>query len=186
MRAESNPASPLTAAEQATALETIREYALSYTRNLPNYTCTQTTRQTVAREEFGPIPRPRSDVIEEQLSFVDHKEIRKVARIDGLPASPEGADQLRGTSSRGEFGNLLDVIFEPATGTNIRWERMAVVNRRPAYVFSFRVPQSSGYVLMEARRTVQVPFQEFVYADHETREGGWPGVHPPGSLPAAL
>jgi hypothetical protein len=60
-----SPKRPLTAAEQAMALKAIREYALSYTRNLPNYTCTQTTRQTVAREEFGPIPRPRADVIEE-------------------------------------------------------------------------------------------------------------------------
>jgi hypothetical protein len=159
----------LTAAEQGTALKAIREYALSYTRNLPNYTCTQTTRQTVARQEFGPIPRPRTNVIEEQLSFVDHREIRKVTRIDGRPASPEGADQLRGNFSRGEFGNLLDVIFEPATGADIRWDRLAVLNRRPVYVFAFRVPQSSGYILTEARRTMQVPFQGFVYADFETR-----------------
>jgi hypothetical protein len=123
----------------------------------------------VAREEFGPIPRPSANLIEEQLSFVDHKEFRKVARINGRPASPEGPDQFRGSSSRGEFGNLLDVIFEPATGADIRWDRLATLNRHRVYVFAFRVPQGSGYVLTEARRTMQVPFQGFVYADYETK-----------------
>src|SRR5580698_253400 len=36
-----------TAAEQATALNAIREYALHYTKRLPNYTCTQNNRQTI-------------------------------------------------------------------------------------------------------------------------------------------
>jgi hypothetical protein len=161
------PKGSLTAEEQASALKAIREYALSYTRNLPNYTCTQTTRQTVARQEFGPIPRPKTGVIEEQLSLFDNKEIRKVTRIDGRPASPEGPDQLRGTSSRGEFGNLLDIIFEPSTAADIRWDRLEALNRRPVYVFAFRVPQSSGYVLTEAKRRIRVPFQGLVYADQD-------------------
>jgi hypothetical protein len=159
----------LTTAEQATALQAIREYALSYTRNLPDYTCTQITRQTVSREEFGRIPRQMTDLIEEQLSFVDNKEIRKVARINGIPASPDGPDQLRGTSSRGEFGNLLNVIFEPATGADIRFDRLSTLNRRRVYVFAFRVPQSSGYMLTESKRRIQVPFQGFVYADYQSR-----------------
>jgi hypothetical protein len=79
------------------------------------------------------------------------------------------ADQRRGNFSHGEFGNLLDVIFEQATGADIRWDRLAVLNRRPVYVFAFRVPQASGYVLKEAKRTMQVPFQGFVYADYETK-----------------
>jgi len=44
-----------------------------------------------------------------------------------------------------------------------------MLNRRPVYVLAFRVPQSSGYVLTEAERRIQVPFQEFVYADYETK-----------------
>src|SRR5580658_157148 len=34
--------------EQAAALDAIRQYALSYTKRLPNYSCTQTNRQTIA------------------------------------------------------------------------------------------------------------------------------------------
>lgn len=159
---------PLTAADRAAALNAIREYALNYTRNLPNYTCTQTTRQMVIRETLVRI-HPEADLIEEQLSFVDNKEIRKVTKINGVTASPDGPDQLRGASSRGEFGNLLDIIFEPATGADIRFDRLSTLNRRRVYVFAFRVPQSSGYMLTESKRRIQVPFQGSVYADYETK-----------------
>lgn len=161
---------PPSAAEQATALNAIREYALSYTKRLPNYTCTQTTRQTTARlDPFTGKPSFGTDVIDEQLTFVNNKEIPKVSRIDGRAAAPDGPDQLMGTYSRGEFGNLLDIIFEPATGVGIRWDRLTTLNRRRVYVFAFRVPQSRGYTLTESKRSIQVPFEGFVYADYETK-----------------
>jgi hypothetical protein len=162
-------ASAQTAADQAKALEAIREYALKYTRNLPNYTCTQTTRQTVLREQLGRIIPPKADLIEEQLSFSGNKEIRRVAKINGIAASPDESDQRRGTTSRGEFGNLLDTIFEPATGADIKFDHLATLNRRRVYVFAFRVPQSSGYMLTESKRRIQVPFRGFVYADFENK-----------------
>jgi hypothetical protein len=154
-----------TVAQPAAALDAIRQYALSYTKNLPNYTCTQTTRQAVLR---GMLPPPM-EVIEEQLSFSDNKEIRKVTKINGIPASPDGPDQLRGTPLGGEFGYLLDIIFKPDTGASIKFERLAKLDGHRVYVFAFRVPQSSGYLLRESKRTIQVPFQGFVYADYETR-----------------
>ena len=109
--------------EQAAALDAIREYALSYTKNLPNYTCTQTTRETIS-VAAGQVQRP-PDVIEEQISFIDKKELRKVVKINGSNASPEGRDQRANASSRGEFGNLLDIVFEPATGADIRFDRLS-------------------------------------------------------------
>jgi hypothetical protein len=150
-------------AEQKAAIRAVREYALSYTKRLPNYTCTQTTRQTMSRA--GRFLRATD--IEEQLSFVDNKEIRRVTRIDGQPVSARAGDQPA-EMSWGEFGNLLDVIFEPATGAGLRWERAATLNRRRVDVIAFHVPQSSGYVLTESRRTIQVPFEGFVYADAQT------------------
>jgi hypothetical protein len=61
-----------TIAGKAAALDTVRQYALRYTASLPNYTCTQSTRQMITRPVFlagGPPGLPvRVDVIEEQLS----------------------------------------------------------------------------------------------------------------------
>jgi hypothetical protein len=154
-----------TDSERTAAIEAVREYALTYTKGLPTYTCKQTTRQTMR----PPGLLVRSTDIEEQLSFVDHKEIRRLIRINGHQVLPQDArDRLMGMS-QGEFGNLLDVIFEPATGADLRWERTATLDRRKVDVIAFRVPQSSGYVLTEPKRTIQVPFEGFVYADAQTR-----------------
>jgi hypothetical protein len=150
----------LSPVEQKAAIGAVRDYALSYTNRLPNYTCTQRTRQTLR-----PPGLLRTRVVEEQLSFVDRKEIRKTTRIDGRPVSPQEASGRLVGMSQGEFGNLLDVIFEPATGADLRWDRLATLDRRRVYVIAFRVPQPSGYLLTEPKRVIQVPFEGFVYAD---------------------
>lgn len=158
----------LTPAEQSAAIEKVREFALSYTKNLPNYTCVQLTRQMIMRDVFGKLAMAPPEVIEEQVSFVDNREIRKVSSINGKPVAADSPDQQRGTPSRGEFGNLLEVIFDPQASADLRWDRAMMLDHRPVYVLTYRVPQSRGYTLTEARRTIQVPYQGLVYADPET------------------
>lgn len=155
-----------TPAERTAAIQAVREYALSYTKRLPNYICTLTTRETTRPP--GNNPLIRTTVIEEQLSFADSREIRRITRVDGRPVSPQEADEQPKAMSEGEFGNLLDIIFEPATDADIRWVREATLNRRRAYVLAYRVPQSNGYVLTWRRRSAQVPFEGLVYADAQT------------------
>ncbi len=159
-------AGALSAAEETTAIQAVREYALNYTKRLPNYTCTLTTRQTSRQPNV--IPSIRTIVTEEQLSFVDRKEIRKITRVDGRALSPQEAGDEPAGMSRGEFGNLLDIIFEPATGADVRRDRSATLNGRRVDVFAFHVPQSRGYVLTGSKGDVQVPFEGFVVADAQT------------------
>jgi VWFA-related protein len=166
------PKGPLSADEQATAINAVREYALSYTRNLPNYTCIQATRQTMTAPAAvlgGPPGFPlRMDRIEEQLSFVNRREIRTLTKInDSVPSAKEKA-KIR-TMSSGEFGNLLDTIFEPQTHADIRWDHVTTLDRRRVYVFAFHVPQAKGYALVEpSGQQIRVPFDGFVYADSKT------------------
>ncbi len=154
----------LNPAQQTAAIQAVREYALTYTKALPNYTCTQITREEIVQYP----PAIESNLIEEQLSFTGDREIRKVTKINGRKASPNGRDQLMGTPSRGEFGNLLENIFDPRSGADVRFDRVTTRSRRRVYVFAFTVPQSSGYVLTETKRRIRVPFKGFVYADAET------------------
>jgi hypothetical protein len=160
----------LSSAERAAAVKAVQDYALNYTKGLPNYTCSLTTREVASPTNAGNKIDPVMTKIEEQLSFVNGKEIRKVMRIDGRPVSPEtAANQLKETTT-GEFGSLLDVIFEPATGANLRWDRVATLNKRRVDVIAFQVPQSRGYVLNASSGSVRVPFEGFVYADAQTHE----------------
>lgn len=171
---------PVSAAEQTAAftveqrgaaLDTVRVYARSYTASLPNYTCTQSTRQTITRPAKlvgGPLGSPlRADSIEEQLSFVNRREVRTVTKINEARPSEAGRAQI-GTVSRGEFGNLLDTIFDPKTSADIRWDRAATEAGRRVNVFGYRVPQSHGYTLIESKGRITVPFEGFVFADSQT------------------
>ena len=160
-----------TADQKAAALDTVREYVRTYTASLPNYTCTQSTRQMITSPVFlagGPSGRAlRVDLIEEQLSFVNHREVRTVTRINDARPSEAGKAQI-GTVSRGEFGNLLDIIFDPKTGADIRWDRAATLEGRRVNVFAYRVPQAHGYTLIESTGRITVPFEGWVYADSRT------------------
>lgn len=182
----STPARALTPAEQAAVIEQVREHALTYTKQLPNYICTQLTRQKTVRHEVSRQSRvlgggrdaideqegrdviEGQDVIEEQISSVDHREIHTVVSINGHRVAADGPDQKRGTPSRGEFGAILEVIFDPQSPAELKWERPRTLDRRPVYVLSYRVPQSKGYTLTESKQQIQVPYQGLVYADAET------------------
>ncbi len=150
--------------EQAAILSAIRQYALNYTSSLPNYTCIEVIRRSMmpAPRNAGPIirPRPQTDLIEEQLSFIAHREIHKVTRVNGAPVANLNPSELPGTYSRGEFGMLLDQIFEPRTETSFAWDRTTKLNGHRTVVFAFRVPQAHGYGLVEARRTIAPPIAD--------------------------
>ena len=163
-----NPKRPSTPAGQSAVIEKVRAEALSYTRQLPNYICIQRTRQMIQQGALLGQLRTGLDLIEEQISFVDNRETRLVLNLNGHPVAADSPEQQRGTPSRGEFGTLLEVIFDPQTSANLKWERPATLDGRPVYVFSYRVPQSKGYVLTESRQKIQVPYQGLVYADAET------------------
>ncbi len=161
----------LSVAGQSVALHRAREYAQNYTARLPNYTCTQVTRQMMTRASGlvgGPVGSAyRVDVIEEQISFVRGREVRTVTKIN--QNQPSAAERARiFPLSHGDFGNLLDTIFNPKTRANVRWSRAAALDGRRVYVFAFRVPQSSGYELVGARGSVRVPFEGLVYSDRQT------------------
>jgi len=164
----STPARVLTSAEQAAVIEKVRDQALRYTKQLPNYICIQRTRQMIQRPVVGQALRGGVDLIEEQVSFVDNRETRRVLSLNGHPVAADGPDQQRGTPSRGEFGAILEVIFDPQTAANLKWERTTKLDRRPVYVFSYRIPQSKGYTLTETKQRIQVPYEGLVYADAET------------------
>jgi hypothetical protein len=153
---------------QSAVIKAVSDYALSYTKSLPNYTCTLTTREVANPPNAGnKTIDPVLTKIEEQLSFFNGKEIRRITRIDGRPVSADADDQLK-ESTRGEFGALLDAVFEPATGADLVWDRSATLNKRKVDVISFRVPQARGYVLNGNRGSLRAAFVGFIYADSQT------------------
>lgn len=87
-------------AEQAGIIQAVRDYALNYTKSLPNFLCTLKT-QHVSRPPNAvnnPALAMTSTVIEERLSFVDNREIREIVKVEG--DQPDSVrDQSRRASS---------------------------------------------------------------------------------------
>ena len=152
-----------------TILAEIQEKALNYTRNLPNYICTQVTRRHV--DPTGTESWRLADTIMEQLSFVDQKENYKVMMVnDKVVTNDLQHDKLGGASSSGEFGTLLHTIFEPETQTEFTWERWTTIRGRRMYVFAFRVGQQRYSIHHDAsKRTVVVGYHGLFFADRDTK-----------------
>jgi len=164
------PIPPPDSTEQANVLEAMRQYALNYTKNLPNYMCVQTTHRKISPTVRGYLPY--GDVIQEQLTFFDRKESYKVEMINNQSVSNKSHDQLGGVVSSGEFGTMLYHIFDPETGTDFAWDHWATLRGRRMYVFAFSVPKSAGYSMYheESKREYTSAYKGLVYADKETKE----------------
>src|ERR1035438_8408645 len=89
------PIPPPTAEEQGVILDEVREYALNYSRNLPDFICTQVvTRFAAARPgtRYGGAPddSPRWQQLDKltiRLSYFDQKEDPKLILINNAPTS---------------------------------------------------------------------------------------------------
>jgi hypothetical protein len=148
------------AKEWASILAAIAENALRYTDGLPNFVCTQVTRRH--RDPTGTESWILEDTLQEQLSYMDHREEYAGA----------GHAQPGGAKSAGEFGSMLYEIFQPETHTRFDWERWATLRGRRMYVFAFRVKQAnSRYSIYHqgSNRTIVTGYHGLIYADRDTK-----------------
>jgi hypothetical protein len=144
----------------------MRKWALEYNDRLPNFICTQVTHRSVDYSGTG--DRWQSmDTIEQQLSYFDRRERYQIVSINGQRSKKQPQS---GVSSNGEFGSMLNQIFDPSIGTQFLWERMDTLRGRPVWVFSLRVDVAhSRATLAVANHVVVAGYHGFVFADAESR-----------------
>ena len=159
---------PPTSEEQGKILEQVREYALDYSRSLPNFICTQVTRRYV--DPSGLEFWQQQDVITAKLSYFEQKEDYKVILINNRYVDTK-MDRLGGATSTGEFGSMMREIFDPSARATFEWERWARLRGRRAHVFAYRVPQETSRwsIVYEKSASVQPAYRGLVYVDRDTR-----------------
>lgn len=160
------PPPPPNSIEQKKVLAEATDYALNYNRTLPDYICTQVTRRYVDPRGRGFIP---VDTIVEKLTYFEHKEDYKVVLVNSTPMDVKH-EQLGGASSSGEFGTMLNEIFDPKTKTSFDWERWGTLRKRRNHVFSYRVDQEYSQYRILVRDTHQeivVGYHGLIYVDNE-------------------
>ncbi len=155
--------------EQKRILAGVTENALSYVQSLPNFICVQVTRRHV--DPSGTQTWKSDGVIQEQLSYVDHHEDYKVVMVNDRLVTGMSHDKVGGNRSSGEFGSMLEDIFDPSSHTKFEWQRWATLRGRRMHVFSFTIlqPYSKYSIRDDASGQTVVPgYHGLIYADRDT------------------
>lgn len=160
---------PPNSLEQARILHDIIENARNYAKTLPDYMCIQVTRRhfdPTATEDWR-----NYDTVQEQVSYVDHKENYQVVMVNGQAVKNVQHERLGGSTLSGDFGTIFTEIFAVETATEFDWDHWATLRGKRMYVFAFHVPQSRSHFTIydgESQRTVTAGYRGLIYADRDT------------------
>jgi hypothetical protein len=162
------PIAPPSAAEQAQLIKDVTEYAINYSKRLPDFICTQVTRRYY--DPSGLEFWQRQDVVVAKLTYFEQKEDYKVMLVNDQPTDTT-FDKLEGSTSQGEFGSMMNEIFDPKTETRFEWLRWATLGGRRAHVLSYQVRQDRSKWGISYQRTMQITpaYSGLIYVERDSR-----------------
>jgi hypothetical protein len=175
------PIPPPSSEEQAAMLDEVRDYALNYSANLPDYICTQVTTRYAA-----PLPGTRYggaagdsphwqqlDKLTIRLSYSQKDgENYKLILMNNTPTQ-EDYKKLGGATSRGDFGTMMRQIFERHTETRFEWDHWGTLRGRRVMAFSYRVALGNSQYhigVKEENLDIIVGYHGLVEVDKETHK----------------
>jgi len=161
------PIPPPSSEEQGQILDRVRDYALDYSRKLPNFICMQVTRRYL--DPSGLEFWQQQDTITAKLSYFEQKEDYKIMLVNNHYVNTS-MEKLGGATSTGEFGSLMREIFDASSHATFDWERWATLRGRRMYVFNYSVPQdySKWSIVYEGRDAIRPAYGGLIYVDRDT------------------
>jgi len=156
--------------EISRTLERGRAVTLEYVRSLPDFICTQLVRRYIE------LTRPKCwrllDTLTIQLSYFERKEDRKLVLINGEPAGQQ-EECVGGLVNIGEFGGMLETIFDPASKAQFRWESSKTLQDHPVAFFSYEVDRAHSWYMLQhgeggGMHGIVVAYHGLVAIDRET------------------
>lgn len=175
--AKPTPIPPPSSEEQAAVISEVREYALNYSKTLPDFICTQVTRRYAA-----PTPGTRyggaagsdptwylQDTLTIKLSYFEQKEDYKLILVNNSMTNQD-YKTLGGATTTGDFGSMMREIFEPATQAHFEWDHWATLRGRRTLVFSYRVAQSRSqwHINYDRKMDIVPAYHGLIYVDKDT------------------
>ena len=163
------PPPPPNSVEQAKIIDQARDYALNYTKQLPNFICVQVTRRDNDPSGTGN-NWYHGDTITARLSY-NGFENYEVILHNNQPVTNASMRQFGGMSSQGEFGSMMKEIFEPDTHTEFSWDHWGKLRGRKTYVFAYDVQQEYSKYRVEAddAEAIVPAYRGLVYIDEDTK-----------------
>ncbi len=151
--------------EQKKILREAHIYATDYSRNLPNFICTEVVRRysQVTGKNTG-----HTDIVKLNLSFFDQKERYRVISVNNRPANLS-LEELGGATTQGEFGTQLKAIFAPESRAQFTWVRWARLRGRRTHVFSYRISrENSQWTVVGENQKAVVGYTGQIHVDADT------------------
>jgi hypothetical protein len=152
------PIPPPSAEEQQKVLDEVRQYALNYSKTLPDFICLEVTRRY-----YDPHYKPGtdgswaiSDRIAEKLTYYDQKEKYEPISRNETSLYGKSSESLGGALSRNEFGTLMKEVFDPETRAEFHWTRWSTLAKHLVYVYSYSVDQPHSKWTLDYERKQQV------------------------------
>jgi hypothetical protein len=152
-------------AQQQKVLDEAREYALNYSKNLPNFICAQNTRRY--GDPTGAGNYRLYDNLLARLTYYEQHEKYETITVNDRP-STQAYESIGGSISTGEFGSMLMGIFDPHSDATFSWSAWRTVNGHKAYVFKFSVDQPHSQWQIEDREShtkISPAYNGFVWID---------------------
>jgi hypothetical protein len=156
--AKPKPIPPPSYEEQQKVLEEAREYALNYSKSLPDFICLQVTRRYVdphykaGSEGSWAV----SDRLLEKLSYFDQHEKYEAISHNNDSLYGKSADAFGGALSRGDFGSMLRDAFTPESSAEFHWERWGNLQGHLFYVYTYSIDQPHSRFTIDFQHSQQV------------------------------
>jgi hypothetical protein len=173
------PIPPPSSEEQAAIITQVREYALNYSKQLPDFICTQVTRRYAAprpgTKYGGPANSSPSwqalDTLTIKLSYFEQKEDYKLILVNNT-ITKQDYRTLGGATSTGDFGSMMKDIFEPGTEARFEWDHWGTLRGRRVMAFAYHVAQSHSQWHITYERTMDIvpAYRGLVYVDEKTHD----------------
>ena len=140
--------------EQQQVISDMTEYALNYTKRLPDFLCTQVTHRYVD-------PRFRGswitmDTIVTKVSYNEGHENYEVKLVNNSLVENKTMESLNGAISTGEFGTVMRQIFEPETGAEFHFDHWGTLRKQRVYVFNYAIEQDRSKYSIEYDRKQRI------------------------------
>ena len=164
------PPPPPDSEEQGKIIEQTREYAMNYTKQLPNFICVQVTRRDSDPTGTGN-NWYHGDTITARLSYNGFENYEVILHNNQPVTNGKDMRQFGGMSSEGEFGSMMKEIFEPDSHAQFSWDHWGRLRGRKTYVFAYDIQQEYSKYRVEADDKLAIipAYRGLVYIDEDTK-----------------
>ncbi len=150
-------------AEQQRILEAARQYADDYIAKLPDFVCQQTTFQFQAGRNGK--HWHKDDTLTSKLVFNGGREERTLELVNNKRVRYNGPRVRMPLSTEGEFGLLLNKIFDPASEAKFSWAGWESIKGRRLGKFDYAIDLAHSTLSLTNYIKKTVSYHGSVYVD---------------------